>query len=137
MLRGSRYLRLRGLSLTLNQVPQALLSIWASQNSKDQEKLTDGRTLCPLPECFLNSHYHKHSDKRNTPFTVSQLHQSRLCQHPAWGRAPPVSSYVFPYLSIYLFIFALIKRCITFRKPNKCFLLYLYVSIWSLSLLNN
>jgi hypothetical protein len=27
MLRGSRYLRLRGLSLTLNQVPQALLSI--------------------------------------------------------------------------------------------------------------
>jgi hypothetical protein len=27
MVRGSRYLRLRGLSLTLNQVPQALLSI--------------------------------------------------------------------------------------------------------------
>jgi hypothetical protein len=27
VLRGSRYLRLRGLSLTLNQVPQALLSI--------------------------------------------------------------------------------------------------------------
>jgi hypothetical protein len=105
MLRGSRYLRLRGLSLTLNQVPQALLSIWASQNSKDKEKLTDGRTLCPLPECCLNSHHHKHSDKGNTPsLSVNYINQYYVNIQLGGEHHLYLATYFLTYLFIYLFL---------------------------------
>jgi hypothetical protein len=60
LLRGSR---LRGLSLTLNQVSQALLSILSFI---EFEGSTDRRTNCPLSECCLNNHHHKHSDEGST-----------------------------------------------------------------------
>jgi hypothetical protein len=120
ILRGSRCSRLRGLSLTLNQVPQALLSIWASQNLKDQGKQIDRRTIYPLLECYLSNHHHEHSNEGEYSFTACQLHQVRLRQHLAWGSIPHVSSYFLTYLFTYIFLLwdmKQIKRCITFRKP--------------------
>ena len=132
ILRGSRCWRLRGLSLTFNQVPQALLSIWASQNLKDQGKLANKKMICPLSKCCLSSHHHEHSDEGEYSFTACQLHQARLRQHLAWGRASPMylAKYFLTYLFTYIFLLwemKQIKRCIIYRNPNKYFLIHIFV----------
>jgi hypothetical protein len=103
-LRGSRHSRLRSLSLTLNQVPQALLSILSFI---EFEGSTDRRTNCSWSECSLAIYHHKHSDEGSTPSLSTSFIKQDYVNIQLGGEHPPYIQ-LSVFLPTDLFTFALI-----------------------------